>query len=437
MSRTRTSDHTMQWGFTGTNLADGNSFYLPLAYHSGSFSPYALYSDCSSMTDVLTPAGQPRQWNPVTHTRSKGPGFGGNSVIIHYNYPTPNCRLDVACLGPTYTADPSGIPSADWVDLINKLADQLNGRIDEGSLLLVTIAEARKTIQMVKNPFSLLKPDWRKRVGSNTFRDLAKRSANIWLEHLYGWKACYWDICSVANTAAALYSQPKQEELDGWFQRYSSSKEETIPPSSSWIYPSGGDDSTWAYRLTFFPKKSYSSLSTWRTRWKAGRVTYSIGCRSIMDLQLRYSNTRRFLNAFGLDAPSIVSTLWELVPMSFVIDWFVDTRGLWSSIPKQRLLQSDVRQLGTSLSIRSSQEWEWTFGRTPFYGYGSGTPWSYITPTGYSGSNYFCGTGEYSRYSRTTGLPDTSLITSGFLTRGLNLSQALSGISLILQRALT
>jgi hypothetical protein len=433
MSRTRTTTRPHQWGFVGQRIDTGYNHYLPVAYVDyGSY--YYGYSMYSSMTDVLTSKGSRREWNPVTHQKIYSPGFGNNSVIIHYNYPTPDCKLTVGCVAPITLRTPSGIPSADWTNLINELADQLNGRINEGSLLLVTIAEARKTIRMVKNPFSLLKPDWRKRAESYSARDLVKRGANIWLEHLYGWKACYRDICAVSKTAAALYSQPNLEELDGWFQRYSATQVETISPESAW---SGYSDSAWATLCSYFPTTNYSALSAFRNKFSGGKVTYSVGCRSLMDLQLRYSNTRRFLNAFGLDAPSIVSTLWELVPMSFVIDWFIDTRGLWAAIPKQRLLQSDVRQLGTSESIEVSSDWQMTFGRTPFYQYGSGTPWKSVTPTGYSGSNYFVSSGKYKSYKRTTGLPDTSLITSGFLTRGLNLSQAISGISLILQRALT
>lgn len=434
MSRYRVSTHNMVWDLSGQRVDTGYVHHLPLAYHSGYQSPIYSYRDYSTMTDVLTPKGHDREWNPVDHLKIYGPGFGGNNVTVHYNYPIPDCKLTIGCLGPVSLSTPSSIPSADWTDLINKLADQLNGRIDEGSLLLVTLAEARKTIQMVKNPFSLLKPDWRKRAGNSPIRDLVKRGANVWLEHLYGWKACYWDIQSVSKTAAALYSQPNCEMFDGWFQRYSSSKEETIPPAASW---SGYSDSEWAELCSYFPTTNYSSLSAWRNRSRGGKVTYCVGCRSIMDLQQRYSNTRRFLNAFGLDAPSIASTLWELVPFSFVIDWFVDTRGLWVSIPKRRLLQSDVRQLGTSETIRTTSDWQMTFGRTPYYGYGLGTPWSYQMPIGYSGSNFWVGASKYNRYRRTTGLPDTSLITSGFLTRGLNLSQAISGISLILQKALT
>jgi hypothetical protein len=329
--------------------------------------------------------------------------------------------------------DPPSLPSGDWASLINSLADQLDGRINNGSLIMVTLAEAKKTYQMIRNPFSLLKTDWRKRAEKHTAASLSKRGANVWLEHRYGWLSLYNDLKSCSKTLADCFGPQADQALSSWWGRYSSKQELVVPAALEYQYPS----SLPYWNLKY--NNMWGFTPAFRIYRDASIVTYTLGCRARMDATERWSKSRRFLNAWGLDSQSILATMWELVPFSFVVDWFVDTKGIWTTPNLARLQSHTIKQLGFSKKYECSYGAEICWGENPlsYYYYPFYNRWTGDSAGAKSGQIWPCTSkGQYSLYERNVGTPAVSAFYSPFLAKGLSLTQAISGISLIVQKIL-
>ncbi len=430
MSRTRNFSGTSANSVTGIGTSPAYSITVRLGGGFGDFDDNYLLCQKSSITDELTPKGSERTYNPVTHVRRSAATCSGETTFTWYTYRS-DCLLRGSGFKVMYLDSPT-LPSADWASLINSLADQLDGRIDNGSLLLVTLAEAKKTYQMIRNPFTLLKTDWRRRASSHSAAALSKRGANIWLEHRYGWLSLYNDLKSMSKTLAGCFGEQADQALGSWWGRYSATQQVTVP--AALVYP-------WP-----------SSLPIWNSRYNnctgyapacrfyldASTVSYTLGCRARMDATERYSKSRRFLSAFGLDAPSILSTVWELVPFSFVVDWFVDTKGIWTAPNLARLSGHTIKHLGFSKSFECSYGAEICWGENPLsYIYDPYNRWSSQSSYNKSGQIWSGSTkGSYSLYERNIGTPAVSTFYSPFLAKGLSLTQAISGVSLILQKIL-
>jgi len=329
------------------------------------------------------------------------------------------------------TIPQSGLPALNWDEHVSQLADLLDDRISEGSLALVTLCEMGKTIQMVRNPFNLLKPDWRKRMGKLPGSQLVKRASDYWLEWQYGWKAGYADVKAAANTSAKLLAiKPK---LERGFSRLSTQKVET----SSWaspVYQTGENATTWTdHNAQLVAGRLQSKVMYRASNGSVSRVS-RLGCLQDLARVERVSSFLRFLDAWGVGSVSdVIDTLWEIVPYSFVIDWFLDWHAI-RQIPKLgRLRSADVRHLGSSVKIYSSYDVEMLAG-PQWYVYYRASPWSYKTPTGTSGSFTSKGRANHSVYTRTAGGPGIEGIVSGLLGTGLSSTRGASGLSLIVQR---
>jgi len=108
------------------------------------------------------------------------------------------------CQGATFTVIPDlgfcqalatgALDSSNVVSLVEALARDVKGLINSKSLLAVTIKELPETIEMVRNPFGLLKHGWRLIAGKSTAAQLARKGSNLWLEYQYGWKSSYYDL---------------------------------------------------------------------------------------------------------------------------------------------------------------------------------------------------------------------------------------------------
>jgi len=387
------------------------------------------------MTDELTPKGSRRAFNPISHVKRTCALVDGDASFSYYPGAAYDCNLHVSGFKVLLNECPAGIPTGDWVSLMSSLADQLDGRIDEGTLALVSLAELKNTVQMIRNPFNLLKADWRKRAEKHSASTLMKRGANVWLEHRYGWLSFKNDIESLAKTLGRVFSEQSTDVLAGWWTRYTAS--EQVPVSSQTLYPTGFGESWWSQCMANIVTNGLIPAS--RIITDSSTVTYTLGCRALMDATQRWSKTRRFLNAFGLDAPSIAATCWELVPFSFVIDWFVDPQGLLYPATLQRLLGHNLRDLGYSKKFDCTYRADLCWGTNPFeYVYSPYQRWTYKTCSTRSGF-FMSGSskGRYSLYERNIGTPAFSVLHSAFLQKGLSLTQSISGISLIIQRMLT
>jgi len=328
-------------------------------------------------------------------------------------------------------ADYSGLPTTfDWPGMYNELSSKLNGVTSSQTLLPVSIAEMAETVRMIKNPFGLLKKDWRKIAGHSTPASLAKEGANLWLEYQYGWKAFYGDLKSVAKTGKELLNTPPTGS-GGLSSRLGASRHGSTS-MGSWGYSSGSGSNYFPPDYSAGPYSNAGDGGA-RCRQIGAGVTASVGCYQVNNLAQRLSKTQRTLRAWGLDAGSMLDVMWELTPFSFVVDWFVDTKGLWSlPFSMWRLNRPDVRDLHYTIKKVARVQVQAVFPTV----FQMVEPWGShpgIAPTSSSGelgSAY----PQLSEYYRVSGLPSFSSFLGALNTQGLSSTRTVSGISLAVQK---
>jgi len=374
---------------------------------------------------------------------------GGRPTLgatIDYNGNPPQCQLKYYIVLRPGLQIPIQLPAGDWSGLARKLSDQLNGRIDEGSLLGVSAIELAKTVAMIRNPFNLLKPDWKRhasprgrppRTAAILQRDegALKRASNIWLEHRYGWNALWQDIKSVAKTTSKMLADEGPVDDGGGLDAITN-KEEFFGIMPQEVYLQGDSPAYWdptGYYVRNWAKVGAGGAFRARLR-SVGKssAVYRVGCKQVVETAHRWSRSKRLINAYGLDASSIASVLWEIVPFSFVVDWFVDPLGIWRApSDRQRLHSSDVRGLCSSLKIKADFDLDILLQGNPR----SASPnWVGREPVGWT-QGYFPGliSCSYRKYSRFTDIPAGGFA-SIFVEKDLSLIQKTSGIALLAQK---
>lgn len=391
----------------------------------------------SVMDDVVTPHGVDREFNGITHEKYVSAVFGSPTFCVTYSPPTPSMTTQYqGCAARLASPPTSGLPAPNYDDLLSQLADQLDARINEGSMALVTLCELGKTVRMVRNPFNLLRPTWRRKFGRTlSASSLLKKPSDYWLEWTYGWKAAYMDVKAAAKTTARLLAN--SSKLQRGFSRLT--VQETA--STSWatpIYETGKDLSSWETARARMKSGGTIGGLTQHLRASNGEVvrTVRLGCWQELARIQHMTSFVRFLNAYGVGSVSqVVDTLWEVIPYSFVIDWFLDWHAIADIPLLGRLRSADVRHLGTSERLTSSYDVEILNDQARNVYYMAG-PWYYRYPTGSTGEPVAKGRAYSTYYTRTAGGPGISQIAAGLLGSGLSSTRGISGLSLIVQRLL-
>lgn len=224
---------------------------------------------------------------------SKGPNYSRwfSSDLVGLNAASPTFvsnHMDAA-----YPC--SGLASAKQ----RTLAKALASAAESDALLLVTAAEGAKTLDSAGRLLTLLPRfnDWVKKNRKKLLRPsgalrLIGSLASQWLEYRYGFMQLYYDFKSYQKAYGS----------DGTSRRWRFVSSETI-------------DST-------IPNVSlptqYQYFDQLVTKYRKRKTVVSSGCL----IQL-IDGTLRQRGDVGLDR--LLTTAWELVPFSFIIDWFVDT----------------------------------------------------------------------------------------------------------------
>jgi len=404
------------------------------------------YDWLSQITDELTPVGWDRAVNPCSHFKCKG-GTGSFQTYIQYAGNPSICNLKFKIVARPGSSLSYQLPAGDWAGLAGKLADRLNGRIDEGSLIGVSAIELAKTVAMIRNPFSLMKPNWRNftyitsKKGHKirlAARDLqkkegsVKRLSNIWLEHRYGWNALWQDIKAVSKTTAKMLADSDPTDDGGGYDAITE-QEQFSGVNQGYYYLPGDNSSYWSdWYINNWPSVGASGNYRIRFRTMDSKGVYRVGCKQAIESAQRWSRTKRLINAYGLDASSIASVLWEIVPFSFVVDWFIDPLGIWQTPSNRlRLHASDVKNLCASLTVVSSLATDVLLCGNPF---GATTNWAYRQPQVW-GVGYFPGifNATFKSYQRWNDIPGGSM-SSVFTDKDLSLIQKVSGIALLAQK---
>lgn len=173
-----------------------------------------------------------------------------------------------------------------------------------GSLFAV---EAIKTLGLFANPFVgigrlLAKMAKRKKALIAKGLDVTVASSKAWLQYRYGWKPLMYDVRDL--TTALL----KSERVPGLVLRAR------------------------AKRDLVFRNTSAQTLLWGNTSWKVYGTTrrdHHITVRAGVRYRITDSSLKQFRSSsLGLSLDNVVSTVWEVVPFSFVLDWFYNI-GDW------------------------------------------------------------------------------------------------------------
>lgn len=205
-----------------------------------------------------------------------------------------------------------GAQSAAFVDpaKVKALAKARDMKVN----VAVAFGEGRQTTRMIADAARKLgtaysafrKGNFKKAAKTLGIDKPSKSAANHWLEYSYGWKPLLSDVVGAAETAA------QHLELGGRPPRFGVSAGHSGGTRTT---STQGNFGSLDY-VTYTQNRSH----TWEYRARAGlllEVTYS---ESALAAQL----------GFGLTDPLL--TAWELVPFSFVFDWFIDVGGWLESM---------------------------------------------------------------------------------------------------------
>lgn len=232
-------------------------------------------------------------------------------------------------------------------------------------LALVFGAEMHKTWRMLRRPFggfeNILRHFLTRRPGfhKDLYRNLkelwnsAQRYSRSWLEFRYGWLVLMLEIEGALKAYDKKYFNVRQ--------RY------TARASSQWAPSSVSEGGT----------INAPSTGGWSTTWsKESSREYEVKAGVLYEAFL----TRQ--NSFGLSLSDVPQSAWELIPWSFVVDWFVNVGDYITAVTPRLELQVlaswTVVKRTTSISFATS-----AVGVNP--GGCSSTPRRYYTWSGTPG----------------------------------------------------
>jgi len=393
-----------------------------IGYHKSR--PMAVTSTTHSKNRASEVTGM-SSWNFVRRDNPQPPRLGGPVKV----------SIDIPFLSPNVLT--TDFDMIDWVSLTVGLADDVKGLLQSKSQLAVTFVEMHKTWKMVRNPFSLLRGDWRHIAGKSTCSQLARRGANLWLEGQYGWKPLFGDLRNFCDSSARWLNAYNHHPSSAGSRRFGSrAKYPGATPNPS------VDNTTWRNMQTGYSINPIWSVSS--PPWNGMRFVYqprvvhaAVGCRASDQIMGQCGKIRQFLSQFGIDPQrDVLPTLWELVPYSFVVDWFINSQGIMN-LTRYNDALGTLNQAGVfGLCYSVKAEMQYQAEVIPYCGgHGEWSWWvnSCIGEMYCPTSTCITGTsGKFTYYFRTLGLPPEQLpVLNG---RGLSLSQLASGLSLLVQR---
>lgn len=178
-----------------------------------------------------------------------------------------------------------------------------------------------------------------KRLGKTT-ASLLKANASAWLEYRYGWRPIIGDMIKLCREVHNLRESMRRKRL---------------VVRSSFVGESSGSatfvDLPWL--------GSGFSASGIFTRTQKGKAHAGI----VYEVK-ESTSSDQLLQTLGLHGKDLPSTVWEIIPFSFVADWFVNT-GAWISAvtpnPFVQVLGSWVTQIiEDEGKISASGKFVWT-----------------------------------------------------------------------------
>lgn len=311
---------------------------------SGAWSNGALLKTCKlgvveTMTDTVTSGFSSRRskgelfFNPMTYSKNQynyddqGSGWTWRKVSASCNSPlmhgetfipgtyVSNMLLDnTDCSSLTLTND--GIISlSDISSLVTEASTSClakRGRADDN--LFESLAEWRQTLDMLRRPQKILHDflDTYNRKISKIRR--IKGASSAWLAYRYGVRPFVQDVTSIINGIGQETGRRRVTSRSA----VSSSR----------------------YSVSTF---TVSPLWSWATATFRKQISDSVSVRA-MSLDEYVAS---LASNVGFTAKGLITTPWELIPYSFVADWFVNVGDFLNALAPA----PGYTQLGSSLTI--------------------------------------------------------------------------------------
>jgi len=177
-------------------------------------------------------------------------------------------------------------------------------------MLAEQLNDLGQTVGMLRSPFKTARQlvmkmtKYRNARLGKTAKSAAKASADAWLEYRYGWKPLILDAETIIKESHKFRARCDRIHLVARAQ-----ENHTSNVSGTWP-------------ATYFPASSWAS---------AGSISrnLTVRCSAGVIYDVKSRNTIEDLNTLlGTRLRDVPATLWEILPYSFVVDWFVNV-GSW------------------------------------------------------------------------------------------------------------
>jgi hypothetical protein len=208
---------------------------------------------------------------------------------------------------------------------LNILDTSVDAEIGSGiSQLYVTLAESKKTINMIAKAITLLRRPLRdaRRILDMSRRDmrtpegrerLLNKAGDLWLEGRYGWRPLYYEIDGILK--AITKGRPLRF----------TARNGDIAYSNSWDVNRWRDPS-----MPFFGHVGY------KCHWN---VTRKVRVGTTADYMLNEAFNDFFVAFGGTD---VLGSAWEIVPYSFIVDWFLNIGDALQSLQAYALVNERI-----------------------------------------------------------------------------------------------
>lgn len=195
------------------------------------------------------------------------------------------------------------------------------------TVLTMTREVMRVVRNLRKEGFSWKRCDQARRLlrSGKTIKSLPRKLSHAWLLWRYGVRPLYWDMLMVIRVINEKYNFSKDTGL------LRKSATETFEQQHEYV----------VVRSTAHDKYDYRVQMEARVKARATIYYRKLAGVSLHSEILRY---------YGLHPEQFPALLWEITPLSFVMDWFINV-GEWIKAITPR---ADVRIEGFSISTKTS-----------------------------------------------------------------------------------
>lgn len=300
---------------------------------------HILYRDANTVT-LAMPAGQRGTVRSITEMCTDGwrnAIFQGDVIVGamdrvveietggngSWSQVTPEFGVNCEYYGDfgAVVMNSGGVPAIPAVLLTREAAEGLaltsaHAKANEGTILAIEqISQFADTVAMLRRPFAsvgsfVARMCRKKNKRKQRFRlSDSQAAADAWLEYRYGWKPLLMDIEAIMNKIA--------EQRETLTRRLVFRASESVEKSISSAFTNRqlpGD--------FYYLRANGSYTCTKKVRASAGMICE---VKPLKPLET-------FYKMFGLRAHDLPRTAWNVIPFSFVVDWFINVDEWLSAI---------------------------------------------------------------------------------------------------------